>query len=106
MIIIHSYKTTWPEEFESILSSLLRIPGPLALRVDHVGSTSVPGLAAKDVIDIQVTVEALTPDVKERLVHAGYQHKPEVTQDHVPAGEEVTSSCGSGFSSLSLKASA
>jgi GrpB-like predicted nucleotidyltransferase (UPF0157 family) len=97
MIIIHSYKTTWPEEFESILSSLLRIPGPLALRV---------GLAAKDVIDVQVTVEALTPDVKERLVHAGYQHKPEVTQDHVPAGEEVTSSCGSGFSSLSLKASA
>jgi GrpB-like predicted nucleotidyltransferase (UPF0157 family) len=55
-----AYKPTWPKEFEVLRLSLLEIFGPLALRVDHIGSTSVPGLGAKDIIDIQVTVRALT----------------------------------------------
>ncbi len=88
MIVIHDYEPTWPEEFERIRASLLEILGPLALRIDHVGSTSVPGLAAKDVIDVQITVAALTPEVKGRLVRAGYQHKPGITHDHVPAGAD------------------
>src|SRR5207245_10854255 len=37
-------------------------PGPLALRIDHIGSTAVPRLAAKDVIDVQVSVAALDPE--------------------------------------------
>jgi GrpB-like predicted nucleotidyltransferase (UPF0157 family) len=89
VIVIHSYQTTWPEEFRAIRSSLSEILGPLALRIDHIGSTSVPGLGAKDVIDIQVTVQALAPGVKERLIRAGYAYRPEITQDHVPAGEEA-----------------
>jgi len=88
MIVIHDYEPTWPEEFERIRASLLQILGPLALRIDHVGSTSVPGLAAKDVIDVQITVAALTPEVKGRLVQAGYEHKSGITHDHVPAGED------------------
>ena len=89
MIIIHDYKTTWPEEFELIRSSLLEIMGSLALRIDHIGSTSVPGLGAKDVIDIQITVQALTSEVKERLIQAGYEHWPTITRDHVPLGEDA-----------------
>ena len=88
MIIIHDYKPTWPEEFEIIRSSILEILGPLALRIDHIGSTSIPGLGAKDIIDIQITVQALTPDVKDRLIQAGYQYRPTITQDHVPLGED------------------
>jgi GrpB-like predicted nucleotidyltransferase (UPF0157 family) len=89
MIVIHDYQPTWPAEFELIRSSLLEILGSLALHVDHIGSTSVPGLGAKDVIDIQVTVQALTPQVKERLIQAGYEYRPTITHDHVPQGEDA-----------------
>src|SRR3712207_3671874 len=87
MIVIHDYNAAWPTEFEVLRLSLLEILGSLALRVDHIGSTSVPGLGAKDIIDIQVTVRALTPEVKQRLVDAGYHWFEAFTQDHVPLGE-------------------
>ena len=52
-----------------------------AIRIDHVGSTSVPGLAAKPGIDIQVSVRSLIPraDVVDPLVAVGYraQHRPD-----------------------------
>jgi GrpB-like predicted nucleotidyltransferase (UPF0157 family) len=88
MIIIHDYKPSWPQEFETIRSSLLSALGTLALRVDHIGSTSVPGLGAKDVIDIQVTVAELTVEVRQRLIEAGYEHRDATTRDHVPLGED------------------
>jgi GrpB-like predicted nucleotidyltransferase (UPF0157 family) len=88
MIVIHDYNPGWTAEFDLIRSSLSEILGPLALRIDHIGSTSVPGLGAKDVIDVQVTVQALTSDVKEMLVQAGYEHWATLTQDHVPFGED------------------
>lgn len=88
MIVINDYNPTWPKEFEALRLSLLEILGSLAMRVDHIGSTSVPGLGAKDIIDIQVTVRALTLEVKQRLVDAGYDWFEAFTQDHVPHGED------------------
>jgi GrpB-like predicted nucleotidyltransferase (UPF0157 family) len=88
MIVINDYNPAWPTEFEVIRLSLLEILGPLALRIDHIGSTSVPGLGAKDVIDIQITVEALAPEVRHRLLEADYEYWPAITQDHVPLGED------------------
>ncbi|MEM1242192.1 MAG: GrpB family protein [Cyanobacteria bacterium P01_H01_bin.26] len=90
MIVIHPYKPSWPQEFETIKTSLLTILGPRALRIDHIGSTSVPGLGAKDVIDIQITVQTLTPDIPTTMTTAGYQHRPSVTHDHVPLGADAT----------------
>ena len=46
----------WATEFATLAARLGLAAGPAALRIDHIGSTSVPGLAAKNVIDIQVTV--------------------------------------------------
>ena len=60
-------KATWPTEFEAIAIGLRKALGPSALRVDHIGSTAVPGLPAKDIIDVQVTVAALD---RERLAPA------------------------------------
>lgn len=57
-----------------------------ALRVDHIGSTAVPGLAAKDVIDLQVGVRSLddadAPDFIEALARAGYPRVAGVDADH------------------------
>jgi GrpB-like predicted nucleotidyltransferase (UPF0157 family) len=88
MIVIHDYKPTWPQEFEVTRASLRKILGPSALRIDHIGSTSVPGLGAKDVIDIQITVPTLTPEVRQTLIDAGYEYWSAIMQDHVPLGED------------------
>ncbi|HET8851853.1 MAG TPA: GrpB family protein [Ktedonobacteraceae bacterium] len=59
LIVISPYDPQWPLEFRQLGMPLRAVLGDLALRVDHIGSTSVPGLAAKDVIDVQITVAAL-----------------------------------------------
>ncbi len=74
MIVINTYNPAWPVEFEVVRRSLLETLGLLALRIDHIGSTAVPGLGAKDVIDVQITVALLTPEVKQSLIAAGYEH--------------------------------
>lgn len=88
MIVIKDYNPAWPAEFERLRSSLEEILGSTALRIDHIGSTAVPGLGAKDVIDIQVTVRELTPEITRRLMGAGYHYIEAITQDHVPLGED------------------
>ena len=88
MIVIDEYQSRWPEEFARIREQLLDALGPLAQRIDHIGSTSVPGLGAKDIIDVQVTVRALTEVVHRKLVDSGYVHLPHITADHIPAGDD------------------
>lgn len=88
MIVIQSYKPEWAQEFESIQAALQETLGSLALRIDHIGSTSVPGLGAKDVIDIQITVQELSPKIIQKMVDAGYEHRSALTRDHVPLGED------------------
>jgi GrpB-like predicted nucleotidyltransferase (UPF0157 family) len=53
------YDPAWPARFDSWKARLLEVLPSAARRIDHVGSTAVPGLAAKPVIDIQVSVEDL-----------------------------------------------
>jgi GrpB-like predicted nucleotidyltransferase (UPF0157 family) len=84
MIIIEPYQPGWQDEFQVIGGALRAALGDLALRIDHIGSTSVPGLAAKDRIDIQITVRALTPEVEAALNRAGYQRTERIKGDHVP----------------------
>ena len=59
MIRLLPYDAAWPAAFEAEAAALRESFGPLAKRIDHVGSTSVPGLEAKPVIDIQVSVASL-----------------------------------------------
>jgi len=61
-IVIVPYDPRWPEEFREIATHLRSALGRVAIRIDHVGSTAVPGLDAKPVIDVQVSVAELTPD--------------------------------------------
>ena len=55
MVEIIPYQSAWIVDFREIAARLRYSLGDLAVRIDHIGSTAVPGLAAKDVIDIQIT---------------------------------------------------
>lgn len=84
MITIHPYKPEWKQEFQEIAILLRKFLGNLALRIDHIGSTSVPNLDAKDIIDIQVTVESLSPELERALHLAGFERVLRITSDHIP----------------------
>lgn len=84
MITIVPYQESWPAEFRTIAGALRQALGSLAVRIDHIGSTSVPGLAAKDVIDVQITVAALDEPVKAALTALGYSQPEGVWCDHRP----------------------
>jgi putative glutamine amidotransferase len=64
--LIADHDPAWPLEFEKEAAAIQSALGAIAHRVEHVGSTAVPGLAAKPVIDIQVSVERMEP--RERFV--------------------------------------
>ena len=78
MITIFPYDISWPVLFSIEAASIRETLGALALRVEHVGSTAVPGLAAKPVIDIQISAATLEPlSVYFQLLdHIGYTHVP------------------------------
>jgi GrpB-like predicted nucleotidyltransferase (UPF0157 family) len=76
MITIVPYDEAWPSAFQSEAKLIRSALGPLARRVEHVGSTSIPGIAAKPVIDIQVSVPTLEPlsTYVQSLSPLGYIH--------------------------------
>jgi dephospho-CoA kinase len=73
----------WPDQAARIVARLKTTCGAKALRVDHIGSTAVPGLDAKDAIDIQITVESLAAadELAAALRSAGYPRIDDVTSD-------------------------
>jgi GrpB-like predicted nucleotidyltransferase (UPF0157 family) len=87
-VAIVPYNPEWPAVFAGIGTALRTACGEIARRIDHIGSTAVPGLAAKDRIDVQVAVEDLsTVDSLAPGIEAlGYQPRPQITHDHVPPG--------------------
>jgi GrpB-like predicted nucleotidyltransferase (UPF0157 family) len=89
-IVIVDYQPRWPAEFAEIALKLRRSFGPIALAIHHMGSTSVPGLAAKDVIDLQISVASLDPlePLQAALEAAGYRLRPSIENDHVPMGAD------------------
>src|SRR4051812_49086339 len=77
-IEIVPYDAGWPLAFEAEAARLRGALNGLALRIDHHGSTAIPGLMAKPVIDIQVSVPTLQPlaTYGSKLEAAGYVHVP------------------------------
>lgn len=76
-IEIVDYDPMWPELFEQLCSQIWPAVGDIALSVEHVGSTSVPGLAAKPIIDMSVVVRSDVdiPLTIQRLATIGYVHE-------------------------------
>jgi len=74
-IVVVDYDPRWPSWFERIRASVWPAVEGVALRIDHVGSTSVPGLAAKSIVDMDVVMpsEESVPTAIERLALIGYR---------------------------------
>jgi GrpB-like predicted nucleotidyltransferase (UPF0157 family) len=75
--MIDDYDPRWPAQYARFAARIERVLGALAARVEHVGSTAVPGLAAKPVIDLDVVVarEADRQEAIRRLADLGYEHE-------------------------------
>lgn len=73
----------WPDVAARLIGRLKMICGERALRIDHIGSTAVPGLDAKDVIDLQITVQNLTvaDELAEPLAEAGFPRMEHIISD-------------------------
>ena len=86
LIEIVPYDPTWPALFQVEATRIRRALGEFACRIDHVGSTSVPGLGAKPVIDIQISVRQLHPmePYVIRLCELGYSHVPHPDDEVCP----------------------
>jgi GrpB-like predicted nucleotidyltransferase (UPF0157 family) len=87
---IVAYDELWTDEFDRIAARLVAAFGELAVRIDHIGSTSVPGLAAKDVIDVQVSVSSLgtREPILAALSAAGLSVREDIVGDHHPPGAD------------------
>ncbi|NND02951.1 MAG: GrpB family protein [Acidimicrobiia bacterium] len=86
LIEIVGYNESWPEEFVLCAAPIRAALGNDATAIHHIGSTSVPGLAAKDLIDIQVTVASLGEPVIAPMVAAGFTFHDHLPVDHQPPG--------------------
>jgi GrpB-like predicted nucleotidyltransferase (UPF0157 family) len=75
-ITVVDYDPAWPTQFKQLRSIILPAVGDAAIAIEHVGSTAVPGLAAKPIIDLDVVVAspAMVSVAIERLAVIGYEH--------------------------------
>ncbi|MEW4370097.1 GrpB family protein [Paenibacillus kandeliae] len=74
LIEVADYRPEWALQFRQIKELILQLNCPAILQVEHVGSTSVPGLAAKPILDIDLMIkdEAQLPEVSKALFTLGY----------------------------------
>lgn len=87
-VVLHAEARAWVTRFEAVACALVAALGPRAVRVDHIGSTAVHGLPAKDVVDVQVSVRQLDVDALiDDLAAARFALSEGAwnRRDHIPA---------------------
>jgi len=84
MVMIVRPDGRWANEFASIAADLRDRVGGISTRIDHIGSTSVPDLPAKDVIYVQITVadDDRLVQVASALDGLGWRRNSDVVRDH------------------------
>ena len=84
-VIVLPYDRAWQTAFEDIRAELDAALGDLAIGIEHVGSTSVVGMSAKPIIDIDVVIRDYTvfDEVVRKLAEIGYTHEGDLgIRDH------------------------
>jgi dephospho-CoA kinase len=89
-VLIIPPREAWRTDFRTLAEELGAAPDLDAVAIDHIGSTAVPGLPAKDVIDVQVIVRSLAPPehILAALAAVGFAQRPGDwnLRDHIPSG--------------------
>lgn len=75
-MLIQEYQSSWADDFQKIKNEIQKALTHLHITIEHVGSTAVPHLAAKSIIDIDIVFDknVLFDDIKEGLENIGYYH--------------------------------
>lgn len=83
-IVIIPHQDSWKADFIALRDALLQV-APAGSYVHHIGSTAVPGLSAKDIIDVQISVDDLAKVDDVKFERAGFQ-RTDIRNDHCPPG--------------------
>jgi GrpB-like predicted nucleotidyltransferase (UPF0157 family) len=82
------YRANWPIEYRQIADLLRQAAGDTIVAIHHIGSTSVPDLAAKDIIDVQITVARLDGEPEAAIQSVGFTLGRHIA-DHCPPGRSL-----------------
>lgn len=76
-VVVLPYDPKWKMDFEAVKREIMDAVGDLIISVEHVGSTSVEGLSAKPIIDIDIVIQdySVFADVVSRLSDIGYTYE-------------------------------
>ena len=76
-VVVVPYDKTWPAAFEAIKHEIKNVAGDLIVGIEHIGSTSVEGLSAKPIIDLDIIIKdySVFDAVVDRLNTIGYIHE-------------------------------
>lgn len=77
-VIVEEYNPKWKNEFERILKELLAVLSGKIISIEHVGSTSVEGLSAKPIIDIDIVIDQNLEEVRQALEAIGYSYEDDL----------------------------
>lgn len=90
-VLVAPYQERWKDEFDRIAGQIHGLAGSAAVRIDHIGSTAVPGLGAKDIIDVQITLVDLDDawGVANTLRAAGFRQGETFQYDAFPGRPET-----------------
>lgn len=86
IVVIEKYNPLWKKEFNKEKKVLEEIFRNAALTIEHIGSTSIPGLSAKPIIDIAIGIKSLSDFnlIKERIMNiSDYSIKEDSVQDEI-----------------------
>jgi GrpB-like predicted nucleotidyltransferase (UPF0157 family) len=86
--IIRDHQAMWPGRFGALSEEIADAAGPLARRIEHIGRTAITEMPAKDLLDVQMSVDDLAGAARERdgpPARLGFRRSP-FEADHVPAG--------------------
>lgn len=75
-VVVVDYDPAWPKLFESLRDRIAATLGPIAIAIEHVGSTSIPNMPAKPIIDMDVVVSPDRISAAMAAIQAlGYRHE-------------------------------
>ncbi|MBT6537860.1 MAG: GrpB family protein [Francisellaceae bacterium] len=88
-VSIIEYQPSWPNDFEKISNKIKSLLGDNICGIEHIGSTSIPNMPAKDIIDIQLAVKDFSglDLIDNKLSSVGFELIENFKQDHVPFKE-------------------